>query len=365
MNLLKVLFYSVLLVLPVICMGNTNKHMPLDTVEITTFRDTVYSSELPAIEFNFHFYHNFHHSITVAYNLILRGEEIDINDILLYTKKYKTSPLRMISPFHLHAGDSTDHHRIDSIHVKNKFPFSGDIGREDSVVIVTSKGNFTIYMSEARRAAQKYNPILTALNDELSESKQQLQETRDHVYVVLAVAALICIALGSFLFFIFRRYKRMQAEQVSKLLGMISENEMSNRQLKAKVSDLLRGNFDTLNHLCYEYFEKADTGFLKKSIFTKVEEEIERLKSREQLSRFENVLNEYCDEIILRVKTQIPQLSDADISLLIYLYSGLSARTICVLLDIQLKTFYMRRLRLKTKIESSDAPDREWFISNM
>lgn len=146
---------------------------------------------------------------------------------------------------------------------------------------------------------------------------------------------------------------------------LISEHEMNNRQLKAKVSDLMRNSFSTINQLCYEYFEKADTSFLKKSIYTKVEEEIERLKSQEQLSQFEKALNENCDGIILRIEAQIPQISDADKTLLIYIYSGLSARTICVLMDIQLKTFYMRRLRLKNKIESSDAPDKEWFVSIM
>lgn len=127
----------------------------------------------------------------------------------------------------------------------------------------------------------------------------------------------------------------------------------------------MRNSFSTINKLCYEYFEKADTSFLKKSIYIKVEQEIEKLKSQEQLSQFEKILNEYCDEIIFKIKAQIPQLSDAEKTLLIYLYSGLSARTICILMDIQLKTFYMRRLRLKNKIEASDAPDKDWFVSNM
>lgn len=146
---------------------------------------------------------------------------------------------------------------------------------------------------------------------------------------------------------------------------LISENEMSNKYLKTKLSDLMRNRFSTINQLCYEYFEKADTNFLKKSIYNKVEQEINRLKSQEQLYQFEQVLNEYCDGIILRINVQIPQLSDAERTLLIYLYSGLSARTICVLMDIQLKTFYMRRLRLKNKIETSDASDKEWFVSYM
>ena len=220
-------------------------------------------------------------------------------------------------------------------------------------------------MSEDKRSAAKFTPMLESLNKELSDTESDLENTRKKSYMIIAIIISICLIVALIVFLYFRKYQRIKSEQMDKLLMLISEHEMNNRQLKAKVSDLMRNSFSTINQLCYEYFEKADTSFLKKSIYTKVEEEIERLKSQEQLSQFEKALNENCDGIILRIEAQIPQISDADKTLLIYIYSGLSARTICVLMDIQLKTFYMRRLRLKNKIESSDAPDKEWFVSIM
>lgn len=367
MKSLKAICLSILLVLPIICMGNTNK-VPLDTVEITTFRDTVYSRNLPAIEFRMGTYHNFFGSTTVGYKLILRGEELNVNGALLYKEDPESNdayPLRLLSPFNIHVGDSTDNRRIDHIYVKHKFPFSGCFSEDDSLVIITDKGNFTLYMSEDKRAAAQYTPILESLNKELSETESELGNTRHRAYLIIVVIAITSLILGIIAYIHFKKQQHIKSEQMSKLLMLISENEMSNRQLKAKMSELMRGSFDTINRLCYEYFEKADTGFLKKSIYTKVEKEIEMLKSQEQLSQFEKALNEYCDKIILRIEEQIPQLSDADKVLLIYLYSGLSARTICILMDIQLKTFYMRRLRLKNKIELSDAMDKEWFIANM
>lgn len=344
-------------------MGNNN-HLPLDTVEITTFLDTVYSRDLPAIEFRVGTYHNFFGSTTVGYKLMLRGEELDITDAFLYKEDSESetdNPLHLLSPFHIHVGDSTDSHRIDHIYVKHKFPWSGNFSEDDSVVIMTSKGNFTLYMNEDKRATAKYAPILGSLNKEISEKENDLKKSN----FIIAIIVLISLALGLIIFLYIRKIQRVKSEQLNKLLMLISENEMDNRQLKAQMSELMRNSFNTINQLCYEYFEKADTDFLKKSIFLKVEQEIDRLKSQEQLSHFEKVLNEYCDGIMLRINAQIPQLSDAERTLLIYLYSGLSARTICVLMDIQLKTFYMRRLRLKNKIETSEAPDKKWFISNM
>lgn len=363
MRLLRII-YLCLLVLPMEIMGNTNKHIPLDTVEITTFRDTVYNRNLPPIELRIGTYHNFFGATTVGYKLILRGEELDINGAFLYKEDPESNddhPLQLLSPFHIHVGDSTDNHRIDHIYVKHKFPYSTRFSEDDSLVIITNKGNFSLYLSEEKRSAAKYTPILESLHKELSENRHDLKISNS----IIAIIIIACLSLGLIMFLYTRKIQRVKSEQLNTLLMLISEIEMNNRQLKAKMSELVRNSFGTINQLCYEYFEKADTNFLKKSIYAKVEQEIDSLKSQEQLSQFEQVLNEYCDGIMLRINAQIPQLSDTERTLLIYLYSGLSARTICVLMDIQLKTFYMRRLRLKNKIETSDAPDKEWFVSYM
>lgn len=368
MKLLKIIYLSLLMVLPIEIKGNAIKHIPSDSVEITTFRDTVYSRNLPPIEIRIGTYHNFFGYTTVGYKLILRGEELDVNGALLYKEDPESKdayPLQLLSPFHIHVGDSTDTHRIDHIYVKHKFPYSTRFSEDDSLIIITNKGDFTLYLSEDKRSAAKYTPILESLHKELSDTEKDLERTRYESYLIIAVIVIICLFLGVVGFIYHRKQQRIKSEQMNNLLMLISDNEMNNRHLKTKLSDLMRNSFDTINKLCYEYFEKADTNFLKRSVYAKVEEEIERLKSQEQLSQFESILNEYCDEIVSRIKAQIPQLSDSEKSLLIYLYSGLSARTICVLMDIQLKTFYMRRLRLKNKIEASDAPDKEWFISNM
>lgn len=364
MKLLKVICLSILLVLPIVCLGNTNKHISLDTVRITTFHDTIFSTKLPSIEFRAGTYHNFGEATTVGYKLILRGEELDIRGAQLYKEdpEYDTeNPLHLLSPFHIHVGDSSDHRRIDHIYVTHKFPMSEFFSNDDSLVVITNKGNFTLYLSEEKRSTVKYAPIIELLNEELSKRQSDLNKSKQ----IIAIIVVICLILGAIGFIYYRKKQSVKSEQINRLFMIISENEMNNRFLKAKLSDLMRNRFSTINQLCYEYFEKADTNFLKKSIYTKVEQEIDHLKSQEQLSQFEQVLNEYCDGIMLRINAQIPHLSDNERKLLIYLYSGLSARTICVLMDIQLKTFYMRRLRLKNKIETSDAPDKECFVSCM
>lgn len=272
MILFRVIFLSIVLVLPLLCMGNTNTN----NVEITTFRDTTYSSELPPIEFRVGTYHNFDSATTVGYKLILRGEELDINGALLYKEDPEanlTNPLRLSTPFHIHVGDNSDKRRIDHVYITHKFPFSEYFYSEDSLVILTNKGDFTLYLIEDERAAKR----LESITEDLSETKHELERSHQMTYLISCISVLFCLILGLAIFLRYRKIKRIKSEHINMLLATLSENEMNNRNLKSQIADLIRSRFDTINQLCYEYFEKADTNFLKKSIYIKVEDEINRL----------------------------------------------------------------------------------------
>ena len=162
-----------------------------------------------------------------------------------------------------------------------------------------------------------------------------------------------------------RRAKRRRDEVVNNLIMMFADSERVHGELNRTVQSLFKQKFDTLNKLCFEYFEKGESPILRKSIFKEVENEIMRLREPAEIAGLEESLNQYYDNIMVRVDSQLPNLSPADRTLLVYLFSGFSARTICVLCDVEIKTFYMRRYRLKNRILASEAPDKELFAENM
>ena len=325
----------------------------IDIVEVVTYPDTVFDSSLPAVEILPGTYHNFNGCTTAGYQLISRGTEFEITGAILYTG-HPQGPMHTISPFRMHVGDSTNHNRIDVLKVENKFPFTATFSGDDSLVVLTDRGNVTLYWNDERRAAAHYNPIIEGKAMELRQIK--------FLAITVLVVVLICFGI---IVAVQTARKRRQKQEVERMLSFVSEAEMKNRELQGAVSDLLKKNFETINRLCYEYFEKADTAILKKSIYNEVENEILKLKDAAQISRLEEILNRYCNGIMQRVCEQLPDLADKERTLLIYLYSGLSARAICILTDIQIKNFYMRRQRLKSKILNSSAPDKEEFASKM
>ncbi|MDE6041130.1 MAG: hypothetical protein K2F99_06080 [Muribaculaceae bacterium] len=328
--------------------------------DVYTFKDTVFDPTLPAVEFRHNTYNNMNDVTTGGFKVILRGGEIEITGVDLYKADSRYNiheKFETFYPLHLHLGDSTERNVIRHVYVYPRFPFTTNFYGEDSLVIHTNKGDKSVYLMEEFRMKKAYKTILNDM-----EAHSRWLEHLNYVlygFLGLLLVTIIVIVIRQ------RNARIRQIQERDRLMTIISENEMNNRQLKEAVTSQLRKNFETINKLCYEYFELADSPALKKSIYSQVENEIRKLREPSKLQELEESLNKFCDNIMVRVDEQLPDLSPKERTLLLYLYSGLSARTICILTDIQVKNFYMRRQRLKAKINVSGAPDREIFTQLM
>ena len=67
-----------------------------------------------------------------------------------------------------------------------------------------------------------------------------------------------------------------------------------------------------------------------------------------------------CDNIIIKMKQQLPQLSLDDINLITLTIAGYGAKAISLFMNAKPNTIYVRRKRLLERIA-----DREWFISQI
>ena len=146
---------------------------------------------------------------------------------------------------------------------------------------------------------------------------------------------------------------------------LIAERVDRNRELEAKVDALYGSRLDTLNMLCNEYFEKSGSEKVKLTLYNEVEKHILALRDSKSISELEGIVNRYLDNILVKVKEQMPELSRKDLVFLTYLYAGFSPRAVCIFTDIKIKNFYNRRSRLKERILASEAADKEYFVSKM
>jgi len=332
--------------------------LPCDTIYEELREVSTGTPHAGKVELKLNTYHNAYGSTTVGFSLLTRGLSLEIcgADLLLGDGgDYEI--LRTISPLRYSVVSSGPEEVVKTT-FKVKFPYYKSIGGKDDMLrIFTDKGVLHLYLDDDRRAEE----LLANQRQELGVKYDKLEKRTDYLKYVLVLALLAFVAL----LWVIRRRKRRYDAEIYHLTLLLSENKEQNRDLCAKVDSLYRQKFGTLNLLCNEYFEKGASESLRLTIFREVEKEILKLKDHKCIVELESAVNEYMGGIMSKVRSQIPELSNDEFAFLVYLYSGLSARAICILTGIRVKNFYARRQRLKDKILNSGAADAALFAEKM
>ncbi len=186
------------------------------------------------------------------------------------------------------------------------------------------------------------------------------------VIISSAVILLLLTGMGIWYYRYKMKIKNMELDQrmseISELTNSIEDSKVHNEQLSEEIAKLFKKQWNTLNILCNEYFEKGDNPSLKATILSEVEKEIKRISGREGLKNIEDALDHHFDGVISKLKEQLPGLDKKDIAFLTFSYAGLSPRAICLFTGFTIKYYYKKRAVLKEKILASDAPDKQLFV---
>lgn len=197
-----------------------------------------------------------------------------------------------------------------------------------------------------------------------------------HKIILYTIILLISVLIVVFLILHHRLKLRLKSEQIENQVYEIHRltNEFSEKDnlLDAKqreiakrqstVDMLLDSHYGALNRICNEYFDKKDVPQLQQSIIEDFKKEISYIKSPESINDIHKIVNECKDNILMRIKDEIPELKSPELDLLALICVGLSPRTICLVLDIKQSNYYNRKMRLKNKIASSDAPVKDQVL---
>ncbi len=148
--------------------------------------------------------------------------------------------------------------------------------------------------------------------------------------------------------------------EVASLSNHLSLQQSECSSLNAKISNLLINRFKTIDELCETYYESQGTKTEKKAIVDKVKSQIEALKSDEGIF---TEMEKCQDDLLRQLREEMPELKPEEYRLMVYLASGLSNRTIALLIGESINVAYKRKSRLKAKISDSDTPHRADFLS--
>ena len=266
-----------------------------------------------------------------------------------------TDPFSLIAKTDEVSGKNTEWH------ISLDFPFSDTFEDGDVLVLNTDKGIVRCPTSMTGKLREDMDLLRTEYENNLDRSITSSRKAWIFFYITLASAFVI----GSTILIIIKRRLTQKRKEIEELSMLISERSDRNLELEAQVNTLYSSRLDTLNMLCNEYFEKSESEKVKLSLYNEVEKHILALRDTKSINELEGIVNKYMDNILVKVREQLPELNRKDLTFLTYLYAGFSPRAVCIFTNIKIKNFYNRRSRLKERILETNAQDKEFFVSKM
>ena len=143
--------------------------------------------------------------------------------------------------------------------------------------------------------------------------------------------------------------------EVSSFRSEIEAGKGDVSRLQSKLHGLLENRFALIDSLCQTYYETQGTKTERKAIIDKVKSEIESVRT-DSFSQMEQAINDCRDNLLMVVKEKYPDIKPEDYQLLVFLASGLSTRTISLLLGETIDVIYKRKSRLKTRLKERVVP---------
>ncbi|MBR5842077.1 MAG: hypothetical protein IKY64_05620 [Bacteroidaceae bacterium] len=248
------------------------------------------------------------------------------------------------------------------------------LAHQDSVVRIT--------LQQPLIASQR-DHYETRLKVEELRNEQQRYLMRGAAAIVLMVA----VALGIYVRRFLRNKNRQLMEQIEladelrltiynkeqdldKMSGELEAQRLTyDTKLHAQdqqISQLFRARYKLLDELSKTYYEGTANKSEKDKVYKKVLREIERLSVDEEFAQLEEIINEYCDNVMACIRAELPKVfSKMDYHLLCCFYIGFSGKTISVFTGIEANQIPVYKQRLRSKISKSDAPNKQLMLDKM
>ncbi len=155
---------------------------------------------------------------------------------------------------------------------------------------------------------------------------------------------------------------QLSHEQLDDLRHRVSKHEGSSARMQTQIAELFGTYSKLLNSLSETYYENQGS---KSAIFTQLEKEIKRISEGNMIAELEAILDTNLDNIMARMRTELPHLKEKDYAFLTLLYARFSGKTIATFMKLERNHIYQIKHRLRDEIKSSDAPSRDFFLENM
>ncbi len=177
--------------------------------------------------------------------------------------------------------------------------------------------------------------------------------------------SLIALSISIFIFYRYRKRQRKLIDDniaiAQNLREIIALNDSKSQET---IHTLLADRFEILDNLCTILYE-SPSSVARKRISDEINSIISQFsKNAEKLNDLESYVNLHHNNIMCRIKEDIPNIKDADFRLIIYSTLGFSNTAIALFLEEEkITAIYDRRKRLKAKFKNLSSPYKTEYIN--
>ncbi len=203
-------------------------------------------------------------------------------------------------------------------------------------------------------------------------AQRRLRGMRLNFFLTLALAIVVISFAGFVAYINYRRRQLTVAEHLSALDEIRNTNKMLLMKLEAQhrseteeLQQLVKERFAEINELAATYYERKGANE-QRAIYNKVRALLETYASGTDGRReIERVVDTCHDNIMQKIRAELPELKESELDLLGYVYAGFSLQVISVFTGDSINYTAVKKSRLKAKIARSAAPSRDLFVSLM
>ena len=212
--------------------------------------------------------------------------------------------------------------------------------------------------------------VITAQRDHFrgrSESAMYKLKAEHRLGIIIILS--ICILTGFVIVYLYRRIQRKNAE-IERYMNIASDIQdvlqSKNTEMSHWVRQLFREKFEFIDSLGGTYYERQNTPNEQIAIYNEVKRAIQNLGADKQTkSELERIVNLCNDDILKKIRLQIPEIKTVDYDLFCYLCAGFSYRAISIFMQMKIENVYNRKSRLKVQISNSTAASKELFLQSI
>ena len=197
-----------------------------------------------------------------------------------------------------------------------------------------------------------------------------LHIARQRLWLMGILIVVIVLFIGYIVYSGRRKRQQMEIQYMTAIDEVQRANQILLLKLESqkrsgitRLRQLIKDRFGIVNEFATTYYERKGANE-QKAIFNKVKAMLDSYASDEAgKQEIEELVNACYDNVMVKVRQELPLLKGPELDLLRYIYAGFSLRVISLFTGDSINYTAVKKSRLKAKIAASDAPSRELFIS--